>query len=82
MEDYDSLSDDCQREIGQEEQTRLPRAVRPHGIKCGKCKQSHATVADVRSCYATCEHGLSADLCEGPQHYLPTRFDSPAVLPR
>jgi hypothetical protein len=45
------------------------RAVRPHGIKCGKCKQSHATVADVRSCYATCEHGLSADLCEGPQHY-------------
>lgn len=39
---------------------------------------THASVAEVRACYADrddivnaplCEHGLSSDLCMGPEHY-------------
>lgn len=33
----------------------------------------HETAAEAREChdslFALCEHGMSADLCDGPQHY-------------
>lgn len=33
----------------------------------------HETVAEARAChdsiFALCEHGMAADLCDGPQHY-------------
>jgi hypothetical protein len=53
-------------------------------IKCAHCKGHHDTIAQVRLCahrhaYGhpfevvkstdTCEHGMSLDLCAGPQHY-------------
>lgn len=50
--------------------------TRPASIRCAHCKDRHATVERVRECAEveamyreTCEHGLSAWLCSGPNHY-------------
>ncbi len=48
----------------------------------------HDTAAEARECeaelFAVCEHGMSADLCDGPQHYPYDRdelAESPWAVP-